>query len=172
MTEHAQRIITSGRLITFDEDQPSADALAIRDGEIVAVGSTDDVANLAGPETVIHDAGGATVLPGFIESHVHLFQGAAELDALNLMDVNGADSLKDTVEKYAATRGNDPLLYGVCCDYGILGPGNRHSGPSVGNAANFGPSFGRHGTTAITRHSMSRPFLAFRAGGSHLVAPQ
>jgi predicted amidohydrolase YtcJ len=52
------------------------------------------------------DAGGATVLPGFIESHVHLFQGAAELDALNLFDVNGADSLKDTVENmppHAAT---------------------------------------------------------------------
>ncbi len=123
MTEHAQRIITNGRLMTFDEARPGADALAIRDGEIIAVGSADDVANLAGPETVTHDAGGATVLPGFIESHVHLFQGAAELDALNLFHVNGADSLKDAVEKYAATRGSEPLLYGVCCNYGILGPG-------------------------------------------------
>lgn len=90
MTEHAQRIITNGRLITFDESRPNADALAIRDGKIIAVGSADDVANLAGPETVIHNAGGGTVLPGFIESHVHLFQSAAELDALNLFDLNAA----------------------------------------------------------------------------------
>ncbi len=41
MTEHAQRIITNGWLITFDE-QPGMDALAIRDGEIIAVGSADD----------------------------------------------------------------------------------------------------------------------------------
>jgi predicted amidohydrolase YtcJ len=39
----------------------------------------------------VHDANGATVLPGFIESHLHLFQGGAELDALNLSKLEGAD---------------------------------------------------------------------------------
>jgi predicted amidohydrolase YtcJ len=122
MTEHAQQIIKNGRLITFDESQPDAEALAIRRGEIIAVGKADDVANLAGPETVIHDADGGTVLPGFIESHMHLFQGAAELDALSLMDVSGTGNLKDAVGRYASEHREDPLLFGVCCDYSILGP--------------------------------------------------
>lgn len=123
MAEHADRIITNGGLVTFDEGQPHAEALAIRNGEIIAVGSADDIANLAGPDTVIHDAGGKTVLPGFIESHVHLFAGAAELDALNLLNVKGADALKSAVQKFAAARANDPLVYAVSCDYGILGAG-------------------------------------------------
>ncbi len=123
MTDHADRIIVNGKLITFDDGQPSASALAIRDGEIVAVGSSDDVTNLAGPDTVIHDAAGATVLPGFIESHLHLFGGAAELDALNLMEISGEDALSNAVSHYVAERPGSDLVYGVCCNYDILGPG-------------------------------------------------
>jgi predicted amidohydrolase YtcJ len=92
MTRHAERIITNGRLITFDAAQPAAEAIAVANGEIIAVGSAEDVNNLEGPDTIVHDANGATVLPGFIESHLHLFQGGAELDALNLSGIEGAGS--------------------------------------------------------------------------------
>ncbi len=123
MTDQADCIILNGKLVTFDDEQPAAAALAMRGGNIVAVGSSDDITNLAGPDTVIHDAAGATVLPGFIESHLHLFGGAAELDALNLMDTSGEDALSDAVRRYADDRPGDGLVYGVCCNYDILGPG-------------------------------------------------
>jgi predicted amidohydrolase YtcJ len=123
MTDHADRIITNGRLITFDDAQPQAEALAVRGGEIVAVGTTDDIANLAGPETVVHDAANNTVLPGFIDSHVHLFGGSAELDALDLMNVEGKEALKAAVDVYVANRPDDELIYGVSCDYHMLGRG-------------------------------------------------
>ena len=123
MAEHADRIITNGRLITFDDSRARAEAIAIRDGRIKAVGSADDIANLAGPDTVTHDAAGATVLPGFIESHAHLFGGAAELDALNLMHTRGEEALARAVHDYAATRPGNEMIYATGCHYDVLGPG-------------------------------------------------
>ena len=121
MAEHAEWIITNGRLSTFDAQQPHAEALAGSGGDIIAVGSADDITNLVGPDTVVHNAGGNTVLPGFIDSHVHLFGGSAELDALGLMNVEGEAALKAAVIQHAANRPGDELVYGVCCDYHMLG---------------------------------------------------
>lgn len=123
MADNADRIITNGRLMTFDDSNAGAEAIAIRDGHIMAVGRADDIANLAGPDTITHDAAGASVLPGFIESHVHLFGGAAELDALNLMNTSGEVALGREVNDYAATRPGNELIYATCCHYDILGPG-------------------------------------------------
>ncbi len=123
MAQHADLIVTNGRLTTFNDAQPQAEALAIRGGEIIAVGSTDDIANLAGPDTSVHDAGGNSVLPGFIDSHVHLFGGSAELDALDLMNVEGEEALRAAARGYAAGRPDDALIYGTCCDYHMLGRG-------------------------------------------------
>jgi len=123
MADNADRIITNGRLMTFDDSNAGAEAIAIRDGHIMAVGRADDIANLAGPDTITHDAAGASVLPGFIESHVHLFGGAAELDALNLMNTSGEEALGREVHDYAATRPGNDLIYATCCHYDILGPG-------------------------------------------------
>ncbi len=123
MAEHADRIITNGRLITFDDVASGAEAIAVRDGLIMAVGSADDISNLAGPDTITHDAAGATVLPGFIESHAHLFSGAAELDALNLMNTKGEEALGRAVHEYAAARPGNQMIYAACCHYDVLGTG-------------------------------------------------
>jgi predicted amidohydrolase YtcJ len=123
MARHADTIITNGRLITFDEAQPAAEAIAIADGVILGVGSADDISNLKGPDTIVHDANGATVLPGFIESHLHLFQGGAELEALNLSGLEGAEPLKQAIAGFSSGLGADELLYAVCCEYTALGAG-------------------------------------------------
>ena len=68
---HADIIVTGGNLITMDPAQPTAEAMAIRGKHILAVGSADDIANLAGPNTQRIDARGMTVTPGFIDSHSH-----------------------------------------------------------------------------------------------------
>ncbi len=49
-----------------------AQALAVRDGKIVAVGRTEEIRKFAGPQTRIEDLHGKTVLPGFIDAHMHL----------------------------------------------------------------------------------------------------
>jgi predicted amidohydrolase YtcJ len=68
--------LVNGKIITLDERSTIADALAVRDGKIVAVGGSADIRNLAGPATRIIDLGGRTVIPGLIDSHMHAIRAA------------------------------------------------------------------------------------------------
>ena len=65
------QIFHSGRIVTVDPQFRIAQAMAVRDGRIVAVGANDEVMKLAGAGTERVDLGGRTVLPGLIDSHVH-----------------------------------------------------------------------------------------------------
>lgn len=68
----ADTVYTGGDIITIVPGQPTAEALAVKDGLIVAVGSRADVeAAFKGPETRTVDLGGKTLLPGFIDAHSH-----------------------------------------------------------------------------------------------------
>lgn len=113
-------LITNARVLTMDEAVPRAEALAVKDGEIAFVGAASDAAAWAGPDTLIIDAAGGSVLPGFIESHVHLFMGAAELVHLQLFGVQGFEALSDRLKAYAAARPDDTVLFAQGCDYTII----------------------------------------------------
>lgn len=64
-------LLTADEVVTMDPDQPRAEAVLVRDGVVVAVGSRGDVAPLAGPDAERSDHPGSTIIPGLIESHVH-----------------------------------------------------------------------------------------------------
>lgn len=116
-------VILNGSLCTFDPETPAAQALAVTGRQITAVGNSAEIRALAGAGTRIIDARGGTVLPGFIDSHVHLFGGAAELDMLDLLGLRGLDRLTEAVRSYAAGRPDDPLVMGVGAYYDIAAPG-------------------------------------------------
>lgn len=127
MAEAADLIIANARVLTMDPDHPRAGAVAVSGGRIRAVGTGEALAALAGPGTRWLDAGGASVLPGFIESHLHLFMGGAELAHLQLLGVQGATALGRALRVYAAEHPHLPLIIGQGCDYAILGrPLTRH----------------------------------------------
>jgi hypothetical protein len=71
----ADRILVGGRILTVDARDRIAEALAIKDGRIVAVGSTADIERLAGPATERIDLGGRAATPGLIDAHAHFSQG-------------------------------------------------------------------------------------------------
>jgi len=116
-------VILNGSLCTFDPETPFAEALAVTGRQITAIGSSTDIRALAGNKTRVIDAQGGTVLPGFIDSHVHLFGGAAELDMLDLLGLRGLERLTEAVRSYAAARPDDPLVMGVAAYYDIVAPG-------------------------------------------------
>jgi predicted amidohydrolase YtcJ len=64
-------IFHNGKIVTVDPQFRTVEAMAIRDGRIVATGTSADIARLAGSGTERVDLGGKTVLPGLIDSHVH-----------------------------------------------------------------------------------------------------
>ena len=67
-------LLFNGKIITVDERFTIAQAVAVRGGQIVAVGSNQDVTRLAGPSTRRIDLRGRSVLPGFIDNHMHLLR--------------------------------------------------------------------------------------------------
>lgn len=71
----ADRILTGGRILTVDPEDRVAEALAIRNGRIVAVGTTAEIERLAGPATERIDLRGRTATPGLIDAHLHFTQG-------------------------------------------------------------------------------------------------
>ena len=115
-----ETILTNGRLLTMDALRPRAAAVAFAAGRIVAVGGRE-VETLAGPQTRVIDCGGRTVLPGFVESHLHLVLGGNELSHLQLGGVQGAEALARAFRNFAAARPEAPLLMAQGADYGILG---------------------------------------------------
>lgn len=64
-------VIVNAKVLTVDPKNTEAEAVAIRGNTFAAVGTTAAIRKMAGPETRVIDAGGRTVVPGFIESHVH-----------------------------------------------------------------------------------------------------
>lgn len=69
--EQADLLLTGGRVFTGDEARPRAEAIAVRGDRIVAVGSTAELASLAGPATRVIDLAGRVVIPGINDAHVH-----------------------------------------------------------------------------------------------------
>lgn len=85
----ADRVLVNGKVLTVDADFSVAQAIAISGERILAVGANDEIRGLAGPETIVTDLRGRTVIPGLIDNHVHYLRGVttwpqeARLDAVS-----------------------------------------------------------------------------------------
>lgn len=125
LAQSAELIVTNARILTMDEAAPRAEAIAIAEGRILAVGANDEIEALSGPDTRRIDGSGRSLLPGFVESHMHLFSGAAELDDLHLGGIKGFEALKAAVTGYAAANPDAPFLMAQLADYAILSEKER-----------------------------------------------
>ena len=114
-------IITGARVLTMDAGLPRAEAVALSQGRIVAVGSEAAVMALRGAETRVIKAGGRTLLPGFVESHLHLVLGSDEMTQLQIGGVFGFDALQAAFDGYALANPERGLLLAQGASYDVLG---------------------------------------------------
>jgi len=113
-TGYADFIVTGGKLLTMDAAQPVAEAFAVRGKHILAVGTADDIENLAGPHTRRIDARSMTVTPGFIDSHSHpLFAEEAAGVNVNLRRI---DDVKQALAGQASRTPPGHWVRGVMYD--------------------------------------------------------
>jgi len=123
--KQADILIVNGRVLTLDGKGSRAEAVAIAGNEILFAGDAESAKVLRHKGTRVIDAQGATVLPGFIESHMHIFSGAAELDQLHLTGVAGFAQLAEAVRGYAQSRPQAKLIVAQGADYTILSKEER-----------------------------------------------
>ena len=115
-------VVITGTVLTVDDARPTAEALAVADGRIVAVGSRSDVAGFVGAHTRTIDVGDGCVMPGFIEAHGHPLMEALALSD-RIVDIRPVtlpdpDDVVAAVRREVAARGAagaylngwDPLL--------------------------------------------------------------
>src|SRR5882762_1695552 len=93
----ADTILINGRIATLAPRAPAASALAIRGGNIAAVGSAADIEGLRGPDTQVIDAGGRTVIPGLNDGHTHFIRGG--LTYTNEVRWDGVPSLAEGMRR-------------------------------------------------------------------------
>ncbi len=101
-SSQADFVIKNASLYTVDEKNPKAEAVAVKDGRIVFVGSNADVAAWIGSATEVVDAQGNFVMPGFIEGHGHIHNLGDFLRDINVMQVKSFDEIVAKVGEAAA----------------------------------------------------------------------
>ncbi len=119
--ERAQLVLFNGRILTVDPRDTIVQALAIRDGKIMAVGTDRDILRLAGSATKRIDLRGRTATPGLIDSHAHIADGGVdELYHVHLSDVSTVGEAVRRVQAGVAALKPGAWLQGDGWDEGKL----------------------------------------------------
>jgi hypothetical protein len=104
--EIADTIYMGGQILTIDDAQPTAEAVAVRDGRILAVGDVETVLEHRGDSSEMFDLAGRTMIPGFVDSHGHVVMGGLQALSANLLappdgDTTDIASLQATLSDWA-----------------------------------------------------------------------
>ena len=119
----ADAIYFGGPIVTVDDRRPSAEAVAVRDGKIVAVGSRREVEGAhKGASTKMVDLAGRTLVPGFIDAHGHMWGAGVQAMAANLLPppdgpVQSIKDLQEQLRRWMATS-NIARDFGVVIGFG------------------------------------------------------
>ncbi|MEW1819312.1 amidohydrolase [Arthrobacter sp. NPDC080031] len=120
----ADTVYSNARVLTVDADFTICSHLAVRDGNIAAVGGAQDVASLIGPETEVIDLEGHTLLPGINDSHLHAFAYGLDTPPFSLdLSYPQVQSLADIREAVRAAAAEAPAgtwIIGTGWDAGYL----------------------------------------------------
>ncbi|MDX1672909.1 MAG: amidohydrolase, partial [Balneolaceae bacterium] len=137
--EAADMILTGGKVWTGNVEAPAAEAIAVKDNRILAVGSVDEINNLSDSETVVMDLPGHFIMPGFIDNHTHFDRAGALLLGVNLLDVNSREALVREVKAAAERMPEGAWLRGG--DWGAYAQWRKNSTGEAGDgpAESFDP---------------------------------
>ena len=109
MHQKPDLVIVNAEVVTMDTSQPSAEAVAVSQERILAVGDNKDIQALAGPNTQEIDGHGLTLLPGFMDSHIHLLSLARTTQELDFppAEAPSVAAISPTTLSTTAPSGSD-----------------------------------------------------------------
>ena len=111
---YAEKIYVNGRVYTMEREAEAVEAFAVRDGKIAAVGTTEEIRKIPHEETV--DLQGRTVLPGFIDAHLHLLAYGAGLLSVELRGTDSIARVLDLLRQRAGTTPKGEWIRGLNFD--------------------------------------------------------
>jgi predicted amidohydrolase YtcJ len=119
----ADLVLLGGKVICMDKKDTRAEAVASKDGRIIAIGKNAAIKRLAGPKTRVIKLEGRTVLPAFIDSHAHLYEWAANLAEVDLRKAKTANEVVNLIKERVAVAkpGAWVKAYGLAYDLLAIG---------------------------------------------------
>ncbi len=121
MPTDADIIITDAHVFTADQDQPSAQAVAVRGKHIIYVGDVQGVKEWKGAATRVIPGDGRTLMPGFIDSHFHMQHGSLALDQIHFETCFTYEKAAQAIRTFSTQNPSVPWLTGFGMRYN-LGP--------------------------------------------------
>ena len=117
----ADVVFRGGKVFTVDENQPWAEAVAVKGNKIVYVGDSAGVVDFIGEETTLIDTTDKTVMPGFISTHDHLIASYWTNAGVQLFDAGNMDEYVERIKQYAEANPDHKVIKGIGWSAGKLG---------------------------------------------------
>jgi predicted amidohydrolase YtcJ len=176
----ADTIYVNGKIYTVNEDQPWAEAVAIKDGKFIKVASTADIEKLKGDKTTVIDLDGKMVMPGIYDTHVHAYEaglGYIKCKLPGTLDDPSWEKILKTIEE-AKPRQTDGWFYGEGYSAAVI-PEGKHVRATLDEIFGDQPAFlqdesGHNGwfNTAAMKAAKVTPQTKVPAGNDLPVDPQ
>jgi predicted amidohydrolase YtcJ len=154
-------VLFDGNVITMAVPDRRQQAVAVDGGRIIAVGDSQSIRDLADPNTRMVDLAGKTVLPGLIDSHVHLFLTGLGLSAVALRVAASVADVCDAIRERARDTLPGRWVYGMGCAPWGLKEARYPTLSELDEAAPENPVY----ISAVTFHSGATNSLGFREIG-------
>jgi hypothetical protein len=122
VVDAANTIVVHARIYTENAKQPWAEAVAVRDGKILVIGSDKEVMAHKGPLTKVIDAQQHVVLPGLVDCHIHFMKGSLGLTHVDLNGAGTVAEIQKRVKEYAASHPAEPWITGMGWNYPAFKP--------------------------------------------------
>lgn len=123
-TAHADIVILNANIHTMDKNNPKAQAIAMWQGKIMAIGKDADMKFVTGPQTRVIDAKGKLVMPGFNDSHVHFLETGVQLSSVDLRNAKSPEEFTQIVKDFAAKMPKGRWMQGGRWDHENWKPAN------------------------------------------------
>jgi predicted amidohydrolase YtcJ len=125
VTQPATYVLLNGSVYTVNPKQPWAQAVAVRDDQIVYVGNNQGARAYIGKDSRAIDLKGKLLLPGFVESHIHVLMGAATTSGVTLSMTDTLTGIQRKLKAYADANPTKPAIFGSAYNgllFGEAGP--------------------------------------------------
>ena len=122
--EEADFVLTGGKVFTVDESDSFVEAVAVKDGKILALGSSRKIKRFIGEGTQVLDVDGRLVLPGLIDSHVHFAGGGRSLSTLTFRGVDSIEKIQEMVAARIKELPGGAIISGSQYDHTLFPGGN------------------------------------------------